>query len=162
MKNLLLCRHADAQPLSGRQSDMERKLSEAGMVQCEQAINWLYQLQISGLQIFCSSAERAFETAKLLATAFPGVRPQVYDELYESSSSGLLKFVNNLPEPVQTVLLVSHNPGISYFASNLCDRDLNFETCQIVELDLAANKWEEVSYGAATAKKVFVTGENLP
>ena len=158
-KKLLLCRHADVLPAYFGQTDFDRKLSQRGIVQCQQGKIWLQQ-HVPVKPIFiCSAAERARATAILLASAFEDAQVQSFEELYECPASGLLRFVNNLPESGSFLMLTGHNPGISAFASNLSEHNFTFSTCQMVLLELFAEKWDEVSFGAAEVKKVFVPDE---
>ena len=58
--------------------------------------------------IFSSDAQRARDTARLLDLSQVIIRP----ELYLASADLLADFTQNLP-PVEHVLIVSHNPGLS-------------------------------------------------
>lgn len=157
-KKLILCRHADAIPATRIEHDIERKLSDEGLDQAQQGKKWLLQLLAENTRLVCSTAERAKETALILAGAFPGTEPELYPELYECPASGILRFINAVADSTRTVVMVGHNPGISYLASNLTDRDINFGTGQIVVMDLQTENWNEVSYGTSTVKDIFVPG----
>ena len=58
--------------------------------------------------IFSSDAKRAEDTAGLLGLGQVSIRP----ELYLASADVLIDFTRNLP-PVEHVLIVAHNPGLS-------------------------------------------------
>ncbi|RYD69314.1 MAG: hypothetical protein EOP53_27395 [Sphingobacteriales bacterium] len=155
-KKLILCRHADALPAARIEHDLDRKLSEDGIVQAQQGKNWLLQLLAENTTLVCSSATRAIETAKIISGAFPGSDLEIHKELYECPASGILRFLSSVPENFRTVVFIGHNPGISYFASNLTNRDINFSTGQIVVIDLETEKWNQISYGTATVKDFFL------
>ena len=58
--------------------------------------------------IFSSDAKRAQDTAGLLGLGRVSIRP----ELYLASADVLVDFTRNLP-PVEHVLIVAHNPGLT-------------------------------------------------
>jgi len=61
--------------------------------------------------------------------------------------------IQKLPEEVQTVFIVGHNPAVYYLAYNLVKYfNADMPTCSTVGIDFAVEKWEEV-----TAR-----GERLP
>lgn len=156
---LLLCRHADARFPEKGQHDFFRSLSEVGIIELEQGKKWLLQHITEPPKIFCSAAERTTRTATILASVFTGLAAVREKELYNCSAKGLLRFVNNYAGTDRFLMLVAHNPGISQFASDLSGNYMGFATSQMVLLELFADSWPEVSFGAAEVKKVFVPAE---
>ena len=112
-------RHAESCPGS---SDHTRPLTASG---AQSAVNLGVRIRSflgAPELIFSSDAKRAQDTAGLLGLGQVSIRP----ELYLASADFLVDFTRNLP-PVEHVLIVAHNPGLSELlwrhhprGSNLC------------------------------------------
>ena len=98
-------RHAESCPGS---SDHTRPLTASG---AQSAVDLGVRIRsFLGVPelIFSSDAKRAQDTAELLGLGQVSIRP----ELYLASSDVLAEFTRNLP-PLEHVLIVAHNPGLS-------------------------------------------------
>ena len=70
------------------------------------------------------------------------------DELYEASVRSLLNVVNNLQPKYISVMLVAHNPAISYFAEYLTNSEVgSLVPGGVVLLHLEEMEWGEASEG---------------
>ena len=155
-KKILLCRHADAQWPTQHQTDFDRKLSKAGLLQADQMQKWLLHYVTEAPQVICSASVRTLETATIITSVYSDVSIEKYEELYNGASEDLLRIITNCPETHHFLMLVAHNPGISNLASFLSGENFSFNTGQLVLLDLAAEKWEEVSSGTGHVVSTFV------
>ncbi|MBB4198556.1 hypothetical protein CCR94_18660 [Rhodoblastus sphagnicola] len=114
---LYLLRHAEAVP-SGRYRDHERPLTPAGRAAATRVGG---ALAARGDRIdltLCSDALRARETLDLVLAA-SGARPEVRLEpgLFQAERGELMAFFRALPDEVEHVLAVGHNPAFAEFAA---------------------------------------------
>ncbi|MEC8114863.1 MAG: phosphoglycerate mutase family protein [Planctomycetota bacterium] len=98
-------RHAESRPDS---NDHARPLTSAGEASAAALGVRLLSLLGTPDLIFSSNAKRARDTAGLLGLGQVSIQP----ELYLASADVLADFTRNLP-PVEHVLIVAHNPGLS-------------------------------------------------
>ena len=132
MKTLILVRHAEA---SEDMIDKGRSLTSGGMIDAARMAKHLAD-KLEGIQVLiASSAERTIMTAQVLAEqiGFDFEKHQAVDELYEGSPRHYLAVVNGLAETAEKVMIVGHNPSITYLAEYLSHEQLgNVPTCGIV------------------------------
>ena len=148
-KKLILCRHADAAaPLPG-QPDVDRYLTPAGLNQAKETAARLQQKKLLPKFLVSSPAKRARQTADAIINELALEAVSENAALYEATAATLLAIVNAFPDSAETVLLVGHNPGISYLATSLTGQTLSFNTGQILVLEIEADQWAHVSAGTA-------------
>lgn len=141
-------RHAEAAPKLSRQDDRSRELTQLGVKHALHMGAWFLENNINLELIACSSALRAEQTAHLIAEGMKldNQRILVEDVLYEASVRQLLDYVNNLEDGYQNVMIVAHNPAISYLAEYLTKADIGDMTpgaATIIRFDLGS--WKLVS-----------------
>lgn len=118
MRELILLRHAHAEPPAPGQEDFDRPLSLQGKAEAEAAGRWLKQHGYTPDRVVCSSALRTRETTEQ-AMAFLGFvetrhEPRIYD-----ATPGRLMQVIDENRDVTRLLLVGHNPGFEQLAALL-------------------------------------------
>ncbi len=123
LHTLYLVRHAHAEDGSIYLPDHDRDLLSAGIMAAARTGRHLHdQTADKPVDLIVSStANRACQTAKILAEQL-GIDPdmiQTNAALFDQGPKAYLAVVNALPETVQTIVLVGHNPDISYFAEFL-------------------------------------------
>ncbi|HXP00324.1 MAG TPA: histidine phosphatase family protein [Luteibacter sp.] len=117
MHELILLRHAEAEPGKDGKDDRERKLTEHGKHEARAAGEWLASHGIKYDRILCSPAERTKETAALaLGQVEPTYEPQIYD-----ATPGDLFDVIDQNKDAERVVLVGHNPGIEQLVGFLVE-----------------------------------------
>lgn len=148
MPTLILLRHAKSD-WSGGEPDDERPLAARGRRQAPEAGRWLAD-HVDRIDLaVVSPAERARSTWSLAAAELAAVPPVRLDErVYGASSSSLLRVVRDLPDDLQTVVLVGHNPGLEDLASTLAGTWVSMPTSALAVLEIDGS-WAES--GAATA-----------
>ncbi|MEU3607384.1 histidine phosphatase family protein [Streptomyces sp. NPDC035033] len=118
IRRIVLLRHAKAD--WGQETDHERPLAERGRKDAPVAGRRLAQTGIAFDLALCSTAARTRETWKLAVHELPERPRTVYEErIYEASLGELIALLNELPEDVNDVLLVGHNPGMHALADAL-------------------------------------------
>ena len=148
MKKLYLLRHARAEERQSGQKDSERQLTPIGLQNATRmGINFRNR-HIQFDIILTSPADRAFFTASLIAEQlkFETSRIHINDEIYEASVRTLLQVVNNLKDEWNNVLIVGHNPTITYLAEYLTDKAIgNITTCGVVLISFETSSWAEIT-----------------
>jgi phosphohistidine phosphatase len=118
-RTLILLRHAKSD-WSGGEADIARPLAKRGRRQAPEAGQWL-ATNIDRIDLaVVSPAQRARSTWDL-ASALLAVPPatRIDDRVYAASDDELLAVVRGLPDDVEAVALVGHNPGIEDLVSRL-------------------------------------------
>ena len=118
-RTLVLLRHAKSD-WSGDEADIERPLADRGRRQAPDAGRWLAaNIGSIGLAVV-SPAARARSTWELVAAELDVPPPtRIDDRLYAASGAELLTVVRDLPDEVDTAILVGHNPGVEDLGSLL-------------------------------------------
>lgn len=147
MKAVILVRHAKASPRELPIPDKERPLRLSGKEDLALLRNVLTEHPMKPDCVFSSTANRAAQTAVMLA-GFYGLCDSVffYDMLYGASAEELIDFIRNLDEGLETVMVVGHNPEIMEIADLLCRGgfDSGVPTSACICLSFDADTWQAV------------------
>jgi phosphohistidine phosphatase SixA len=112
MRQLVLLRHAHAEPLAAGQRDADRPLSTEGQAEADAAGVWLEQHGYRPDRILYSPARRTQETLeRVLAVLGSGIDARPEPRIYEATSGTLLAIADE-HRACGRVLLVGHNPGL--------------------------------------------------
>jgi len=145
MKHLLLIRHAKSSWDFPYLNDYDRPLNERGKRDAPKMAQWLSSQSVNADMIISSGADRAKNTA----TAFQAVLNipiKTDDLLYHASKSKLLNIIKQTDNNLNSVILVSHNPGLNDLADYLLSGfSENIPTAGIFCLKLDIQKWSETS-----------------
>ncbi|MER8038391.1 SixA phosphatase family protein [Streptomyces hydrogenans] len=118
IRRIVLLRHAKAD--WGQETDHERPLAERGRKDAPVAGRRLAQSGIDFDLALCSTAARTRETWKLAVHELAERPRTVYEErIYEASPGELITLLNEVPEDVDDVLVIGHNPGVHGLAEVL-------------------------------------------
>jgi len=150
VKNLILVRHAQAEPYSPVIKDEERELTATGVADASRMGIQLKNLHVSPQLVVSSPAHRTVTTAQLLAEQLNYDLDSIKIEptLYESSMRNLMAVVNGLNEKYSVVIIVSHNPNLTYLAEYLTQEIIgNLPTGGTVNIQFEEITWAEVSGG---------------
>ena len=106
--------------------------------------------------VLCSSAARALQTYEAISAAVgPSVPGLVEHELYGASDSDLRVRLHEVPDTVEALLVIGHNPGLQDLALGLAgDGDEHalarlgdkFATCALATLDIPTS-WAALGPG---------------
>ena len=120
-RTLLLLRHAKAEQVQGK-PDHDRELAPRGLDDSRAVGRWLSEPS-RGLApdlVICSTSERTRQTLVGLLAGGVSVRDVLFDErVYDAGATALLDVLLEVPDPVKTLLLIGHAPGIPMLASAL-------------------------------------------
>lgn len=156
MKTLLLLRHAKSSWDDPRQRDFERPLNERGLSAAPLMGLFMAKRKLRPDLILASPAERARQTAALVAEAARFDAPLRFDErIYEASAPRLVEVVSQVEESVETLLVVGHNPGTEELIQLLTGETRRMPTAALARLALDADKWARLAGAAARLEEVI-------
>jgi len=154
MRTLYLLRHAKSSWDDPALPDRERPLAPRGRRDAKRIGKHLRRLGITPALVLRSSAVRTQETLDLLRPAQAEVEVQVEEQLYGASSETLLERIHSVPDEVNSVLLIGHNPGLQdlplALAAGGAERErleCKFPTAALATLALEC--WSSLSPGDA-------------
>lgn len=161
MKTVLLLRHAKSDWDNSGLADFDRPLARRGLEDAPRMGEVLAQFDCVPDKILSSPAERAKQTAELVAKAC-GYRKAIQwqESFYGGGSEDLIAALRGLPGTVERVLLVGHNPtmeetvaALSAPASPTADNEwaegwaIKMPTAGLVCLHFEIVEWEELEPG---------------
>jgi phosphohistidine phosphatase len=157
MRALYLLRHAKSSWGDPALADHERPLSARGRRDAERIARHVSSLAIEPELVLCSSACRARETLELAGRGFAApVRARFEPALYAASAGELLGRLHRLPDEVDSVMLIGHNPGLHDLALGLARAgeerkrlQVKFPTGALATLSIPAATWRELGEGLA-------------
>ncbi len=147
MKTIYLVRHAKSSWQIPGLKDHERPLLEVGVERTGKITNYLIANGAKIDLIIASHAVRSWETALLIAQALGYPVKEIKEErkIYLGTDESLLDIVSGLPDDLESVMLVGHNPVISGFAQLLKARlDSDMPTSAVVCIGCETTKWNQV------------------
>ncbi len=151
-RQLVLIRHAQAES-QHTVEDSKRKLTAKGKSDATELGFLLKEQSLRRPMLFCSPAERTLNTARLIAPAI-GIEPDeivVENMLYQASVGDLFRFINGLENRWDTVVIVGHNPTISYMAEYLTSQpQLNFSPGSAAIIHFLLPEWKMITQRAGS------------
>jgi phosphohistidine phosphatase len=114
-RKLVLLRHAkSAWP---DVPDHERPLADRGIRAAPVMGRWLRDAGLVPDQVLCSTARRARETWQFAQAGLAATPPVSFeDRIYDTTATGLLALIREVPPATGTLLLIGHNPAIEDLA----------------------------------------------
>ena len=156
MHSLYLLRHAKSSWADPTLPDRERPLAPRGQRDAKRIAEHLVGLGVAPELVLCSSARRTRETLELLEPALGAATVSLEAGLYGASAGTLLERLRAVPEPVASVMLIGHNPGLEDLALELASSGTELErlgtkfpTAALATLTIGAATWERLSRGDA-------------
>ncbi|SDJ94663.1 phosphohistidine phosphatase [Catalinimonas alkaloidigena] len=152
-KKLYLLRHAKSDWSQPGQRDFDRELNERGYRDAPLMGQVLHRKKVVPQVIYASPARRTTLTAELVAPALPYPAEAVHyvKLLYECSLQTMLTFISRLDDQYDEVMIIGHNPTMTYTAEHLSGESLgNVPTCGVVSLAFEVDTWEAVAGRSAT------------
>lgn len=139
-KTLFLVRHAKSSWADPGMSDYDRPLNQRGLRDAPQMGLHLKNSGIFPELIICSTAIRARQTLEHLNL---GIENTVFENrIYEASAETLLEIIQSIENSYTSAMLIGHNPGMTWLATDLSGRRIeNLPTCAVARISLKTDKW---------------------
>ncbi|MDA0367526.1 MAG: histidine phosphatase family protein [Proteobacteria bacterium] len=120
MVTLYLLRHAKSSQATGGLNDEDRPLNEWGRTAAAALGRYMHDHGLCPDLVLSSPARRTRETLEIVRAAAawgPANPPERFlDRLYLAPPAEILAAITAVAEPVQSILVVGHNPGIHELA----------------------------------------------
>lgn len=123
MKTLILLRHAKAE--ADAVDDAHRQLTDRGREQAHSIGPRIAALEVPELVVYVSTAIRASATWREIAPALGHeVVTRELPAMYTFDEDEILQVLREVDEDDEAVMLIGHNPGLSYLATLLSGAEL--------------------------------------
>lgn len=161
MKKLTLLRHAKSgwdDPVS---RDFDRPLNARGKRASEVIGRWLRGEHLGFDLIIGSPAVRVIETLEHVAIGYGETMAPKWDKrIYLASAASLLDVIHEVPDEVERVMLVGHNPGLEDLVLMLVPDQVGddvrdaveekYPTASLAEISFDVDRWSAVAAGRGT------------
>jgi phosphohistidine phosphatase len=120
-RTLILDRHAKAEHVRGK-PDHDRELTPRGGRDARALGQWLSDPSRAFVLdlVLCSTSQRTRQTLEAVQAGGATVKEVCFDaRIYDASAAQLLDVVREVPDSVNTLLIVGHAPGIPVLATAL-------------------------------------------
>lgn len=99
---------------------------------------------------YCSTSDRTRQTFQHLSEALKkNLEVEFRDDIYEASVRTLFELLCESDKNLLSILLVGHNPGITYLAEYLSGEIIgNMFPGQLVKLEFGMGDWSQLSQGS--------------
>ena len=146
MKTLLLMRHAKSSWKEADLTDHDRPLNKRGKKDVPMMGSLIKEKELVPQKIMFSSALRATETAKMLqdTSGFTG-ELDCLDSFYLAEPNVYLEPLQSLPDEIERVMVIGHNPGLEGLLQILSGQILPLTAGEVAHLVLPIEHWNEVS-----------------
>ncbi len=156
-RKLFIIRHGKSSWDHQGLDDIDRPLSERGILNAEEMAKRLAQKGLIPELLISSPASRALNTALIMAR-FWMLKPsalQIHEPLYDAYSSNIEKVVSGIPPEVKSVAIFGHNPSWTAYANQFLSSPLdNLPTAGVVVVTLESNNWRGLGWHQVKATHV--------
>lgn len=145
-------RHAKTEKAEPLQKDFDRALVKRGKEDLLHIVNYIKLNKIAAEYIVASPSKRTKQTTEIVAELLKIKVHKIDFEyiIYEASISDLISVVREIPEEINTALLIGHNPSITglvgYLTNNFVE---HIATSGIAILKFNVNNWKLISQNCA-------------
>ncbi len=150
-----LLRHAKSSWDQPELADFDRPLAPRGDRACEAMRRYMSFADVRPDLVLCSPSARTRATLKKALPEIDDTVPVEYEQaLYEAEAGDLIDRLSQLPDRVNSVLVIAHNPGMQDLAMALVgagDPDAlarlkaKFPTAGLATLVLKRERWRELA-----------------
>ncbi len=156
MKRLYLLRHAKSSWDDPTLADHDRPLAPRGRRAAKVMAKHLGRKGIAPELVLCSPSRRTRQTLTRIAPSMgKSADVQIEHGLYAASAPVLLEVLHEVPDEVESVMLIGHNPGIQDLALSLARAGSKrarvrskFPTAALATLEHNGS-WRELAPGSA-------------
>jgi phosphohistidine phosphatase len=166
VKRLFLLRHAKSAWDDPALRDRDRPLAPRGRKAAKRVARWAKKHAVNPQLVVCSSAVRAQQTLQRMLPSLGDPAVWVEVTLYAAGAETLLARIQALPDEVDEVMLVGHNPGLMEVllllaaTGELRERaSVNVPTGALAKLEADVVRWADVAPGEARLTEFVVPRE---
>ena len=160
-------RHAKSSWENAALADHERPLAPRGRRDAEVVAEHL-RVHLAAVPelVLCSPAVRTRQTLGLVAPGLGDSRVEFDEAIYDASAAALMERLRTVPDDVESILVVGHNPGLQDLTLELASTGVGlpqlaakFPTCAVATLAMAG-PWSTLEDGDAELT-AYVTPKQL-
>ena len=157
MKTLCLIRHAKSSWTDPKMDDKDRPIDPRGETDAAHLAEFLLSHDINPDLVLVSPAKRTQMTSQILAKNMhiADKKLKTIDTVYQAAVEDLLHLIQQTDDHVNSLIIIGHNPGLSWLANYLADaHHINLPTCGAYAATFDTDKWQEVTI--VEGKTIFV------
>ena len=157
MKILHIVRHGKALQDYHSLQDYDRPLIEKGIINSISIAGQLREKYATPGLIISSFAARALHTAHIFARImdYPHERVQACKNLYMDGENEIISIMECLPDELDSVMIVGHNPDVSFLAVAYGCILVSIPTSGVVTISFKAERWSDISKSNVTQIQKF-------
>ncbi len=148
MKTIFLVRHGKSMPQGTTGIDADRMLTDVGVERTRAVAKYISENHELPELIVSSAAERAYTTALILADQF-GMKAESIETqrlIYSGDENDLIEILASTDNKYNSIMLVGHNPSISYAANKFIKPMIDsLPTSGVISVHLKTNDWAEIN-----------------
>lgn len=153
MKQLLILRHAKSSWIDPELSDFDRPLNERGRRAAPLMGNWIAKQNLQPEIVFCSLAARAQETFQLVSETTEWDTQVIHSEdLYLAPAHTYVEYLTQLPEHINSALVIGHNPGMEELVYGQCGEFHSMPTCALAVIEYNIHSWKTLLSRSVTGR----------
>lgn len=146
MKTLLILRHAKSSWKHPELADHERPLNKRGKKDAPYVGQVLLDRELVPQRILSSTAARARQTAEaVVETCHYSGNVDYLDSLYMAEPQAILDTLRVLPDEVERVMLIGHNPGSEALLQSLTRQIVALPTAALAHLAVPIQTWKDLT-----------------
>lgn len=154
MKTVYIVRHGKSSWENPDLPDHFRKLLPVGEERTKKIAKHLRTKFVNPELIISSSATRALDTTKIIAKElhYPLDQININSTFYKADRDEILEMLNNLPDEVNSAMIVGHNPALTDLVNSFLEPENqigNLPTSAVAAFKFRTEHWEEID----TAKR---------
>ena len=149
MKKIIFIRHGKSSWSHGL-PDIERPLKKRGLNDGKLVSKMFKNQEFIPDLVFSSPANRAYTTCVLFMEALNIAKEKVIieDELYDFAGQKVIKFIQNLDNNIDNIMLFGHNYAFTSLVNALGNRHIdNLPTTGLVLIEFDSDSWNEITKG---------------
>jgi phosphohistidine phosphatase len=155
VRTVILLRHAKSSWADPALADLDRPLAPRGERASRRIAKYIRRKKIRPALVLCSSSLRTRQTLEAIASSLGKSSSVEFEpQLYAASEGELLERLQALPESVDSVMMIGHNPGLHELARVLASRgaelprlEEKFPTGALATLVLDSESWAALEPG---------------
>jgi phosphohistidine phosphatase len=145
MKTLLVLRHAKSSWEDSGLADIDRPLNKRGKRDAPRMGQLIKSEDLVPDLVLTSPAKRAHKTAEAVAeeSGYDGTI-EVQENFYPGDPEAYIQVLRGLPDKIQQVMVVGHNPGLEELVDALTGESVALPTAALAQIKLPVDRWSQL------------------